>query len=129
MIKKKKESGQALVEFALILPILMVILCGILDFGWIYYNKYKVEDAAYEGARFASIAVEDSGVGDTLTEDTKQRVRQNLPNHGKGANITVTTGSGQVSVTVTYPVRNLTFVGWTVVGEYYYATSTSVASI
>ena len=129
MKRKNKESGQAMVEFAIVVPVLIVILCGILDFGWIYYNKYKVEEASYEAARYAAIAVQDIGTGDQLTGDTEALVRENLPNDGDGADIKVEVNEDEARITVSYPVKNLTFVGWTLIGEYYYATSTSVASV
>jgi len=53
--RRKSESGQALVEFALVLPILLILLCGIIDFGWIYYNQISLSNAAREGARYAAI--------------------------------------------------------------------------
>lgn len=37
--RDRKEDGQAMVEFALILPIFLLILCGIIDFGWLFYNQ------------------------------------------------------------------------------------------
>ena len=39
---KKRENGQSAVEFALVLPILLLIVCGILDFGWLFYNYYMM---------------------------------------------------------------------------------------
>ena len=47
---KKSEKGQAIVEFALVLPLLLTLLCGVIDFGWIYSNQYSVENASYAGA-------------------------------------------------------------------------------
>ena len=40
----EKRNGQALVEFIIILPILIVILLGIVDFGLIIYKKNVLED-------------------------------------------------------------------------------------
>ena len=51
----RSEKGQAMVEFALCLPILLALLCGIVDFGWIYYNQITLNNAAREGARYAVI--------------------------------------------------------------------------
>lgn len=51
----KSERGQAMVEFALVLPVLLTLLCGIIDFGWIYYNQITLNNAAREGARYAVI--------------------------------------------------------------------------
>lgn len=39
-----KKNGQALVEFIIILPILIIILLGIIDFGLIFYKKNILED-------------------------------------------------------------------------------------
>ena len=39
-----KNKGQALVEFVLILPILLMILLSIIDFGNIFHNKYKLQN-------------------------------------------------------------------------------------
>ena len=49
-----RERGQGLVEFALILPILMILLLGILEFGFIFQNHQGLEYATREGARTAS---------------------------------------------------------------------------
>ena len=50
-----EERGAALVEFALVLPILLVILLGILDFGLYYYNDLQLTHAARDAARYLSV--------------------------------------------------------------------------
>lgn len=49
------ESGASAVEFALLLPLLVLFLFGILQFGLFYYRAQGVEAAAREGARIAAI--------------------------------------------------------------------------
>ncbi len=39
-----KEKGQALVEFILILPVFIFLLCGAFDLGNIYVKKYDLEN-------------------------------------------------------------------------------------
>lgn len=39
-----KNKGQALVEFIIILPILLLLLLGLIDFGNIIYKKYTLEN-------------------------------------------------------------------------------------
>ncbi len=51
----KNEKGQSLVEFALVMPILMLILLGIIEFGWLYNAKITMTSAAREGARVYAI--------------------------------------------------------------------------
>lgn len=53
--KIKKESGQSVVEFAVVLPILLLIVCAIIDFGWLFYNNISVNNCSREGARFAIV--------------------------------------------------------------------------
>ena len=57
----RDEGGQALVEFALVIPVLMLILLGILKFGILYNNYLQLTDAVRSGARQMSI---ERGQGD-----------------------------------------------------------------
>jgi len=49
--RSTRKRGQAMVEFALVLPIFMLILAGILDFGFALYSRITVINSAREGAR------------------------------------------------------------------------------
>jgi len=66
---KHAESGQSLVEFALVLPILALVLMGIIDFARIVSADFIVSEAARDGARYASIGNSDALVGATITSD------------------------------------------------------------
>jgi len=46
-----KSKGQAITEFALILPFLLLLLGGIMDFGFAFFVGQMAENAAREGAR------------------------------------------------------------------------------
>lgn len=56
---RKKEKGQSLIEIALLLPLLMMMLLGLLDFGRVYYVMVSLNDAAQEGAAYAASNPED----------------------------------------------------------------------
>ncbi|MDR3599018.1 MAG: pilus assembly protein [Desulfosporosinus sp.] len=60
MSNLKKENGQSLVEFALILPILLLLVFSIIDFGMLFYTKNQLETISYNAARTISL-------GDTYT--------------------------------------------------------------
>lgn len=60
----REEPGQAVVEMALVLPILMLIILGIFKFGIVYNNYLQLTDATRSGAR--ELAVE-RGQGTTNT--------------------------------------------------------------
>ena len=51
----RSENGQALVEFALLTPFLLVFLVGILEFGRAWNAHIVVTQAAREGARKAAV--------------------------------------------------------------------------
>ena len=51
----KNQKGQALVEFALILPILLLLVMGILQFGMMLNSYLTIENASREGARVGII--------------------------------------------------------------------------
>jgi Flp pilus assembly protein TadG len=74
-----------LVEFAIVLPAFLLVLSGILDFGFLLYSRMTVINAAREGARQAIIA------SDPTT----------IPSVAKGKVMSVSTGlvSGNISVT------------------------------
>ena len=63
------DEGQNLVEFALLLPILMYILMGIMQFGLIFAVYLTLNNAVREGARWASIYVYDNNLT-ALQNDT-----------------------------------------------------------
>ena len=50
-----RDQGASAVEFALILPLLVLLLFGILQFGQVFARLQGMEAAAREGARLASI--------------------------------------------------------------------------
>jgi Flp pilus assembly protein TadG len=47
----RREEGQALVEFALVLPVLLMIVTGITSFGIVFYRYVTLTDAVRVGAR------------------------------------------------------------------------------
>jgi len=47
----RNEPGQAVVEMALVLPILMLVILGIMKFGILYNNYLQLTDAVRSGAR------------------------------------------------------------------------------
>jgi hypothetical protein len=54
--KSKKRRGQALVEFALMLPLLMTLMAASIDFGYLLFNYVSLYNGLREASRFASVA-------------------------------------------------------------------------
>lgn len=91
----RSRRGSNAVEFALILPILITLLAGIVEWGWTLNQQMMVVQAAREGAR--------AGVSTPRDDDpetaAQARVVQSLNDMGlKGSAATVT-----VSIVGAYP--------------------------
>ena len=70
----KDERGQALAEFALVLPLILFFIAGIIEFGRAWNIKQAVTDAAREGARYA--VVQDDDI--ETTDDVKAKIEERL---------------------------------------------------
>ena len=55
MANKRSDRGAAAVEFALVLPVLVALLLGIIEFGYAMYVQATIAGAAREGARALAI--------------------------------------------------------------------------
>ena len=63
----KREDGQSLVEFALVVPIFLLVLFSIVDFGMAFHAWITVTNSAREGARVGAVRASSA--------DIEQRVR------------------------------------------------------
>ena len=81
--RASSDRGSELVEMAIVLPIFILLIMGIMDFGFLFQRYELVVNAAREGAR---LAVAD----DTLTEpDLQLRVQNYLSGAGLSGTATV----------------------------------------
>jgi Flp pilus assembly protein TadG len=86
------ENGQAAVEFAVALPLIVVVLLAITQVGVSVRNEVAVELAAREGARAAAVSGDPAGAAATAA-----RRAVSLP-----IEVSTSSAGGRVSVTVTY---------------------------
>ncbi|MGC9361190.1 MAG: TadE/TadG family type IV pilus assembly protein [Anaerolineae bacterium] len=54
-IARHRQRGQELVEFALILPLLLLLMVGIFEFGYVVFAYNTLSNAVREGARYGSV--------------------------------------------------------------------------
>ncbi len=97
---RKNEDGQTLVEFALVAPLLFLILFGIVQYGMAFKNSITLSDAVRTGARQATVSrnapdpiatTKASVVGAASDLDTsKLNVTVTAPPWQPGATVTVT---------------------------------------
>jgi Flp pilus assembly protein TadG len=67
----RKEDGQGMVEFAMVLPILLAVMLGIVQFGIIFNNYETLTDASRVAARKAATARWSGDVGAAARQAAK----------------------------------------------------------
>lgn len=79
----RRENGSALVEFALILPILVLLLFGVIEFGLLLYNQQVITNASREGARYGIVSrVPDRRSVDEITQVVNDYCASNMITFG-----------------------------------------------
>lgn len=58
----RDKRGQALVELALVLPLLILLIMGMMEFGRIFHSYLLITNASREGARTGIIGETDTGI-------------------------------------------------------------------
>lgn len=61
-VRRRRSAGQAILELALVLPILLLVLLGTVELGRLFYTALVLQHATYEGVRLAAVAGTDSAV-------------------------------------------------------------------
>lgn len=54
-VRAERRRGQALVEFALVIPIFLLVIFGLVDLGRAVFVNNSLAEAARDGARYASV--------------------------------------------------------------------------
>ena len=105
--QRNRESGQTMVEFALILPTLAILLFGIIQFGIAFNNYLTVTDAVRAGARQGAVArLLPAGERESSVTARVLSAADNLDTSKLSVSVSVSPGwqtGADVTVTATYP--------------------------
>jgi Flp pilus assembly protein TadG len=85
-VEGDREKGQSLAEFALVVPIFLLLIFAIVDFGMGFHAYITVTNSAREGARVGAVG-SDAATIETRVRDTADSLNQ--------ANLTVTVTNAQ----------------------------------
>jgi Flp pilus assembly protein TadG len=112
-IRDRGERGAAAVEFALVLPVLLMIVLGTIDWGWYFFVSQVVTNAAREGARVGSLTAydpDDPGADAAAVLEAKATATAYLENANLKSTATVNAEpvGNAIRVTVSYPAGSLT---------------------
>ena len=119
----RSERGQSLTEFALALPILVLVLFAVIQFGITFNNYVTLTDATRAGARKGAVARRLSSPASVCT----QAVRSSATDLSSGSLTATCTSTWQpgadVQVTATYPYR-ISLLGMVVKSGYLKSSTT-----
>ena len=106
-------EGAAAVEFALILPLFIVLILGLIDFGHLFFVVNTMTNAAREGARRGVVQEKSTDVTTTATTTandylTAAGLGSSCPLDCPTASATLDTGTLTVTVTVSGTFQNIT---------------------
>lgn len=106
MTAARSERGAELVEFALVFPLLLLVVLGIVDFGFFFRDYLIINNAAREGARIGTFP--DYGPAAAAQRALDYLESAGLKDPGRQAtalNTTFEDGSCSIDVVVRYPHR------------------------
>lgn len=106
----RQEKGQSLVEFALLLPILVIIVFSAVEFGRLWMTMNVLTGAAREGARVASVTAPNAALVQNAANSVLSAVNIS------GATVTVVGPDAANAVTVTVRINYSVLTGTIVPG-------------
>jgi len=100
-MKGHAQKGTIAIEFALILPVLVLLLFGIVEFSLLLFNKQILTNASREGARYGIVG------GTDIVAKVNEYCDGNLITFGSGTVVVTPAANvpaeGYLTVTVTFP--------------------------
>ena len=90
-----RERGVVMVEFAMMLPLLVIIFVTIIDLGVLLHEHQVLQNAVREGARFSILPM--NQIGPLNPTATVNGIKQRVIDYCEGENVTVLLGDITVS--------------------------------
>lgn len=126
----RKVKGQSIIELTLLLPFLLVLIIGAVEFGRLFFTQIIITNAAREGAYYLSTHISDYDPGTGNAPSTVLAAETEALNSGVSeVEVTITqvncctVGEYSVEVTVDTNVNNLLIVGF--LGNVFSMTATN----
>ena len=120
-LRMRGDCGSAAVEFAIVIPVLLLLVLGTVEFGRVFWFQNSLTNAARVGAR--TMAIEASAANPNAVSDAKAQTvgAATVAPALTTAQVTVSTSQGTsncvlpangaavyVTVTIAYPITQLT---------------------
>jgi len=99
-IRLSSDDGASAVEFALVLMLLVMLLFGIIQYGYTFFEYVQVAHSAREAVRWGALGSTDAVI--------RSKAAAAAPALGADATVAIVrTGAESIAVTVTHPVTKL----------------------
>ncbi len=69
--RRTRDRGQGLTEFAIVIPVFLLVMFAIFDFGFMAYSRLTVMNAAWEGARAGVMLADRTTITDVVDATVK----------------------------------------------------------
>jgi len=109
--RRRHENGQSVVELALTLPLLLLLICGMIEMGWMASTRLVLDNITREGVRAGIVATSSTD----NTAEVVTRITEMKPDYltdTLGITVTYSNPSsfrdGDITVVTTYDLPTLT---------------------
>ncbi|MDQ0768344.1 Flp pilus assembly protein TadG [Pseudarthrobacter defluvii] len=106
-MKRDSERGAAAVEFAILLPLLLMLVLGTIEFGRAYNAQITLTNAARDGVRVMAINNDPTGAK-TAAANAAASVSSTISASAVNVNPSTCTTGTQVTVTINYTLSTIT---------------------
>ena len=109
----RDDRGASMIEFAIVAPLLFLLVFGIIDFGRVFFLMNNLTNAVRDGARQGAVAKEGAG---SIVSDVQTTVRSRIKDINKDSgtvNVTYQLVSGARTIRVrmvNYPFKPMSFI-------------------
>lgn len=104
---ERSERGAAAVEFALLLPVLLMLVLGTIEFGRVYNAQITLTNAARDGVRVMAISNDPTGAK-TAAKNAAASISTTIPNSDITLSTQVCSTGAQVTLTISYTLSSIT---------------------
>lgn len=105
-----RRRGAAVVEFAVVLPLLLTVLFGIIEYGWVFMVRQTLQTAAREGARLAVLQTSVTPYTNVLERVSNVMGPTGLTTYAVTMSH-ATAGNPVETVTITIPYNDVSLMG------------------
>src|SRR6185295_19404442 len=107
----RRTGGLAILETALILPLLFVLVMGVIEYGWLFFKNQQVSAAARTACRFGITAPATTAETLAMCDTLMTKVNLGSSGYTKTSTPCEVLAGTSVTVTITVPYSNIKLTG------------------